>query len=67
MKLTPGVDFINNLRAVSMWVDLKNVKIEPSHHYLFALFGSVRVKAVCKMLMKSTPDKIVQYFSLYQL
>jgi len=36
--------------------DTKNVKIQSSRKYLFAILGSEGVKVVRKMLMKLTPD-----------
>jgi hypothetical protein len=34
----------------------KSVKIQSSCQYLFALLRSLRIKALSKMLLKSTPD-----------
>ncbi len=43
------------LRNAFTRADLKSVNIKSSCHNLFALLGSELVKAVHKMLMKSTP------------
>jgi len=52
---SPGVDFINNLRKAFTNVCPKSAKKADSLTVFFALLGSGRVKAACKMLMKLTP------------
>jgi len=47
--ITDGVNFTNVLQAAFMHVDPKNL------HVFFALLGSVPIKALHKMLVKSTP------------
>jgi len=51
----PGVKFIIILHAAFTRADSKSVKIQLSCQYLFALLGSVSIKAGRKMLMKLTP------------
>jgi len=53
--LTPGVNLINVLRAAFACADPKSVKKDWQLDCLFALFGSVCVKAAHRMLMKLTP------------
>jgi len=55
-KLTPAVNFINILRAAFMCTDPKSAKRTDDLIVIFVLSGSACVKAVCKMLLKSTPD-----------
>jgi len=56
MKLTLGVNFTNVLWAACTLEDPKNVKIQSSHQYLFALLGSLRTKAAYKILMKLSTE-----------
>jgi len=56
VKLTPGVNFINVLRAALIHADPKSVKFMLSLQYPFLLLGSASVKAAQKTLMKLTPD-----------
>ncbi len=46
------LDFTNILRADFTRPGPKSVKIQSSHHYLFAHLGSAHVKAAHKMLVK---------------
>ncbi len=55
VKLIPVVNFINILLADFTRTDPKCIKIQLSHQYFFAHWGSALVKAVRKMLMKLTP------------
>jgi len=66
VKSTPGVNFTNILRAAYMLIDLKSMKIQLSHQYLFTLFGSVCVKAARKMLVKSSPY-VAAWFFIFEL
>jgi len=54
MKLAPGINFINVLRAAFTEAVPKRVKIMSSHQYLFTLLGSACLKAAHKILMKLT-------------
>ncbi len=45
------------LQTAFTCTDPKSVKIQSSCKYLFALWGSARIKAACKMLMKLTPER----------
>jgi len=57
MKLTPGVNFINILRAAFAPVDPKSVKRYWQLDWILTLLEATGVKAVRKnMLVKSTPD-----------
>jgi len=49
------VDFINILRAAFTCPDLNSTNNTVKQSVFFALLGSARVKAVHKMLVKSTP------------
>ncbi len=51
----PGVNFINILRTAFALVDPDSVRTQSSCQYLFTLLGTTSVKAVHRMLMKSTP------------
>jgi len=51
-----GVDFTNILPAALAREDPKSPDRKSSHQCLFALLGSTLVKAVSKMLVKSTPS-----------
>jgi len=51
----PGVYFINILRAAFTNTDPENAKKTDNFTVFFALLGSTRVKALCKMLVKLTP------------
>ncbi len=54
MKFTPGVNFTNSLCSTFMGTDPKSVKKTDSLTIFFALLGSACVKALRKMLVKST-------------
>ena len=49
------VNFSNIFREAFTNTDPKSVKRQSSHHSLFAILGSVLVKAARKMLVKLTP------------
>jgi len=51
-----GVDFTNILRAAFMPADPKSGKNTKGLTVFFALLGSVNGKALCKRLMKLTPN-----------
>jgi len=51
------VNFINILHQASMRSDPKSAKKYRQAINLFSLFGSVLVKALCKMLEKLTLDE----------
>ena len=55
VKLTPGVDSVNILCAAFTQADPKSAKKTDSLTVFFVLMGSVCVKALRKMLVKSTP------------
>jgi len=55
MKLTPGVNFINVLRAAFTRADPKSVKFQLSCQYHFTLLGSTHTKAARRTLTKLTP------------
>jgi hypothetical protein len=55
VKLTHCVNFINVLHTAFALVDPESVRTQSSHQYLLTLLGSTSVKAVRRMLMKSTP------------
>jgi len=55
MKLRPGVNFINVLKAAFTLADPKSTKKTDGLTVCFALLGSVLIKASRKMLVKSTP------------
>ncbi len=60
MKLAPGADFTNILHMQIQ----KAQKIQSSYS-LFSLLGSADIKALCKMLVKLTPeDDLVNFFLL---
>jgi len=44
MKLSPGVKFINALRAAFMCADPKSIEIQSSCQYLFCAFGILEQK-----------------------
>jgi len=56
MKLSPGVNFINVFRTAFMCVDPKNVKIQSSRQYIFALLGYTLIKAVRKHVGEIDPS-----------
>ncbi len=55
---SPGVSFINFLRADFVYADPKSTKKTNNLTVFFALSGSARVKAVSRMLMKLTPGPL---------
>jgi hypothetical protein len=55
MKLTPWVNLTNILRAAFRYADHKSVKKTDCLNVFFALSGSAGIKALNKMLVKSTP------------
>jgi len=59
LTLQPSVNFINVLCTAFALVDPKSVRTQSSHQYLLTLFGSMSVKAVYRMLMKSTPGNVI--------
>jgi len=62
MKLTPGTDFTNVLRAAVMPADPKSATRQSGHLCLLVLLGSACVKAAHQMLVKLTPG-----FGIHQL
>jgi len=54
----PRVNFINILLAAFTRGDPENAKKGSQLVSLFCAFGSSRTKAVCKMLVKLTPDEV---------
>ncbi len=56
VKLTPAVIFINVLQAAFVHADPKSAKNDSQVISLFALSGSERIKVLCKMFMKLTPE-----------
>jgi hypothetical protein len=56
MKLTPGVNFSNILRAASTLLHPKSVKMIDNLIVFFMLLGSECVKAVSRTLMKLSPE-----------
>jgi hypothetical protein len=56
MKLSPGFNFTKILLAAFTRAYLKNVKKNDDLTVLFALLESRHIKAVHKMLVKSTPE-----------
>ncbi len=52
---TSGVNFTIVLRTAFALVDPERVRTQSSCQYLFTLLGSTMVKALHRMLMKSTP------------
>jgi len=55
-KMAPGANFTNILRPAFTRTDSKNAKNNDNLTVFFALLGSARFKASCKMLIKLTPD-----------
>ena len=55
MKSTPGVDFTNILHAAFTCTDPKSAKKDSQAKQLFALSGSVRVKAGRKHIEEIDP------------
>ncbi len=55
LKIDPGVNFTNILHANFMWSDPKSAENTVKPSVFFALLGSAPEKALCKMLVKSTP------------
>jgi len=55
IELLPWLNFINVLHTAFTHTDPESVKFQLSHQYFFTLSGSVRVKAVLRMLMKLSP------------
>ena len=55
MKLRPRVNFTNVLQAAFTRADLKSAIKLLNLTVFFALLGSARIKAACKMLVKLTP------------
>jgi len=53
--MTPGVNFINVLRAAFTCADPESVKILYNFTVFFMLLGLTCAKAACKTLMKLTP------------
>jgi len=56
MKLSPGFNFTKILLAAFTRAYLKSVKKNDDLTVFFALLGSGHVKAVHKMMVKSSPD-----------
>jgi len=66
-KSSSGVDFTKTLRKALMRADPKKVQKKYSQAIsLFALLGSVWVKASSKMLVKLTPGRLFQNVSHQQ-
>jgi len=57
--MSPGVNFINVLRAAFMLKDPKSAKKTVKFSDFFALLEYVRVKAARRMLMKLTHGRVV--------
>jgi len=57
-----GVNFINILLAAFTGADPKSAYKYSQAINLFALLGSARVKALCKMMVNSTPE-VAAYFT----
>jgi len=55
MKLTTGLNFTNILQVAFMSTDPKSTKNTVNLSVNFVLLGYACLKAVCKMLVKSTP------------
>jgi len=59
-NLRPRVNFTNALSAAFTITDPKSAKRQSCHQCLFTLLGPVQVKALSKMLMKLTPNVMLQ-------
>jgi len=60
VKLTHRINITKMFTSKGfMLADPKIVKIQSSCQYLFSTLGSALIKAACKMLMKLTPDDII--------
>jgi len=57
MKLTPGLNFINILRAAFARPDPERAKKTNNLTVYFALLGYACAKAAHRMLMKLTPER----------
>jgi len=55
--VSSGVDLTNILQADFACADPKITKRQTSFQCCFALLGSLHLKALCKMAMKSTPAR----------
>ena len=60
----PGVNFINVLHTAFTLVDPESVKKIDNLTVFFMLLGSPSIKAVRRMLMKSTPGSYNFYHSI---
>ena len=60
VKLTPGVNFTNVLRATFMCADPKSAKKTVKSKQLFALSGSASVKAACKHIDEIDPSTFLK-------
>ncbi len=56
VKSTFGVNLINIFRKAFMCADPKSIKKTDDLTVFFAHLGSVRTKAACRRLVKSTPS-----------
>jgi len=65
MKLTPGVNFVNVLRAAFRRADSKSAKKTVKLSVFFALLGSAFEKAAQRTLMKLTVDNLVRFQNKY--
>jgi hypothetical protein len=63
----PSVNFINVLCTAFALVDPESVRTQSSCQYLFTLLGSTHIKAVRRMLMKSTPRREKNVFKIFQI
>jgi hypothetical protein len=57
----PGLNFINVLSTAFTRVDPESVRIQSNPQYLFTFLGSTYAKAARKMLMKSTPARLLKF------
>ena len=55
MIAMPGVNFTNILQAAFMHEDPKRAKKTIKLSSFYAILGSARVRAACRMLVKLTP------------
>ncbi len=59
MKLTPGVNFNNILRAAFKHANLKKRKRYWKLDWIFTILGSLCVNIAWNILVKSTPDRVL--------
>jgi len=61
MKLTPGVNFINVLRAAFAHADTRSIKNAVKSSVSFNLLGSAHIKAARRTLMNLTPGVTLHF------